>query len=104
MSKYSFAAIAEILDAKILKSYKPDEIISTLGFDSRTLVSPRTCLFFAIKSKNSDGHKYLADSFEKGVRNFVVEEADAEKAFPKNAEVNILRVNNSVEALQKLAA
>lgn len=70
--------------------------------DSRSLCFPEETLFFAIHSGRNDGHKYIADLYRRGVRNFVVEE------LPQNwseeyHEANFLKVPFALEALQRLA-
>ena len=70
--------------------------------DSRSLCFPEETLFFAIRSGRNDGHKYIADLYRRGVRNFVVEE------LPQNwneeyPEANFLKVPFALEALQRLA-
>ena len=62
---------------------------------------PRRNLFFALKTKRNDGHKYIPDLYERGVRNFVVSE------LPENKEAytaaNFLQLANPLKGLQKLA-
>ncbi len=41
--------------------------------DSRQVINPQQTLFFALKGTHHDGHKYIKELHEKGVRNFVVE-------------------------------
>lgn len=70
--------------------------------DSRSLCFSEETLFFAIRSGRNDGHKYIADLYRRGVRNFVVEE------LPQNwseeyPEANFLKVPFALEALQRLA-
>jgi alanine racemase len=76
-------------------------VITELLTDSRRLVSPEGCLFFALTSKRNDGHKFIEDLYNKGVRNFVVERE------PENLlllyEANIILVKDSLKALQLLA-
>lgn len=71
--------------------------------DSRSLCFPEETLFFALKTKRNDGHKYIADLHRRGVRNFVVSELPEETA-GKFADSNFLKVTNPLKALQKLAA
>ncbi|MDR3252667.1 MAG: bifunctional UDP-N-acetylmuramoyl-tripeptide:D-alanyl-D-alanine ligase/alanine racemase, partial [Tannerella sp.] len=40
--------------------------------DSRSLYFPETSLFFALKTKTNDGHRYIGDLYRRGVRSFVV--------------------------------
>ena len=42
--------------------------------DSRSLSFPEETLFFAIPSSRNDGHRYIADLYQRGVYNFVVEQ------------------------------
>ena len=45
--------------------------------DSRSLCFPEETLFFALKTKRNDGHKYIPDLYRRGVRNFVVSDVPA---------------------------
>lgn len=76
--------------------------INWLLTDSRSLSFPESTLFFAIHTQRNDGHKYIADLYAQGVRNFVVETlpTEYEANFPKS---NFLRVPNTLKALQRLA-
>jgi len=103
MINYTFNIVSEIISGKILVHYDLQNPITTLGFDTRTLISPRTALFFAIKGK-TDGHKYLKDAYDKGVRNFIVEIDDIEEHIPSDSEINVIQVSNTIEALQLLTA
>lgn len=71
--------------------------------DSRKLFNPKASVFVAIKGERHDGHAYLKLLYEKGVRLFIVE---IEKLVPGfiRASSSILIVDNSIAALQKIAA
>lgn len=69
--------------------------------DSRQLTSPGETLFFAIRGPHHDGHRYLPELYQRGVREFVVEEDVDAARYP---EAKIWRVENSVRAMQELAA
>ena len=73
--------------------------VTYLEIDSRKRTSPHS-VFFALKSSTNDGHKYLKDAFDQGVRNFVVSEQDK---YGFLEESNIVLVGNTLAALQKLA-
>ena len=70
--------------------------------DSRSLCFPEETLFFALKTKRNDGHKYIAELYKRGVKNFVV------SSLPKNIEeyplANFLVVKSPIGAMQALAA
>jgi len=69
--------------------------------DSRQLTAPAESLFFAIRGPHHDGHRFVADLYRRGVRQFVVEAPD----FPtfEFPEAQFYRVESSIGALQKLA-
>ena len=77
-------------------------IIDHLLTDSRSLCFPETTLFFAIRTKLGDGHRYIADLYRRGVRCFVVEQLpdNWQTDYP---EANFLKVIGTREALQRLA-
>ena len=69
--------------------------------DSRSLCFPEETLFFALRSKRNDGHKYICDLYNRGVRNFVVATLPGPvEDFPG---ANFLRVSSPLKALQHLA-
>ena len=104
MSKpeYTISEIARIIKGELIQESNVNALISELVIDSRQLIVAEGSLFFAITSKRNDGHKYIEDLYNKGVRNFVVE------AEPSNLlllyDANIIRVTNTLLALQALAA
>ncbi|WP_291132484.1 bifunctional UDP-N-acetylmuramoyl-tripeptide:D-alanyl-D-alanine ligase/alanine racemase [Flavobacterium sp. UBA7682] len=75
-------------------------IIDAVSIDSRSLQNGENTLFFAITGPNNDGHSYIEELIEKGVKHFVVTQ------IPENVtgKANFLVVENTLEALQKLAA
>jgi alanine racemase len=78
-----------------------DAVIEYLLIDSRKIVFPATSLFFAISGPRRDGHQFIREVYERGVRNFVVKKDFNTNAF---AGANFLKVNDVVTALQHLAA
>jgi alanine racemase len=80
-----------------------DSTVKELLIDSRKFTHSEGVLFFAIKGERHDAHEFLPAIYEKGIRNFVVNNlpANAEMEFP---EANFLVVNNTLAALQSLAA
>ncbi|HEX7410897.1 MAG TPA: bifunctional UDP-N-acetylmuramoyl-tripeptide:D-alanyl-D-alanine ligase/alanine racemase [Bacteroidales bacterium] len=101
-NSYTIEDIALIVKGSIIQAGNGKEPILELLIDSRRLISPAQSLFFAIVSKRNNGHKYILDLYEKGVRNFVV------SAEPENLllchEANFILVNNTLNALQALCA
>ena len=96
---YSIATIAQILHLPEPKV--PASKISILLTDSRSLTYPEETLFFALRTRNNDGHRYLHDLYEGGVRNFVVDHIPATMMNVDDA--NFLVVDNVMRSLQMLA-
>lgn len=78
-----------------------DARIDWILTDSRSLCFPEETLFFALKTKRNDGHKYLPELYERGVRNFVV--SDLPEPLEAYADANFLQMPNPLKGLQKLA-
>lgn len=95
------AEIAEILRADWLQKSAPDAPVEHLLIDSRQVSDPAASLFFALVGKRNDGHNHLPELYRAGVRHFVVSQRVALKNLP---EANILLVENTLDALQNLAA
>lgn len=76
--------------------------------DSRFVSQSEHSIFFAIKGERHDGHEFIKDLYEKGVREFVVEKKalnDVLKSQLENlSEAKFFVVENSIRALQHLAA
>ena len=51
--------------------------ISHCLIDSRKLHSPQDTLFFALRTASNDGHKFVSELYQRGVRAFVVMEKPA---------------------------
>ena len=96
---YSISEIAKIIDAEPF-SFKDAEI-DILLTDSRSLSNPAVSLFFALSTTHNDGHRYIHDLYERGVRNFVVNFSF--EGINTMQEANFLRVPDTLAALQKLA-
>lgn len=97
--KLSIKKIAEILG---LPSPNQEAEIKHLLTDSRSLESAADTLFFAIPTSGNDGHRYVADLYNRGVRNFVVNRVPERMEGVTDA--NFLIVPDTVRALQKIAA
>ncbi len=101
-SEYSINDINKIVKGELILENNSNALISELAIDSRKLIVPEVSLFFALTSKRNDGHKYIEELYEKGVRNFIVEYEPSNLLLLYNA--NIIKVKNTLIALQVLAA
>lgn len=96
----SIEEIASVIGAKRIGNHPAH--IDWILTDSRSLCFPEETLFFALKTKRNDGHKYIADLYERGVRNFVVGTLTTEpESYP---DANFLVVGSPLKALQRLAS
>lgn len=91
--------IISILEASLVGNH-PENSFENVSIDSRSLQNNPTTLFFCIVGQNKNGHHFIEELIEKGVRNFVVSEI-IENRHP---EVNFLVVKNTLTALQQFAA
>ncbi len=78
-----------------------DAAIQYLSTDSRRISFPTSVLFFALETRQRNGHDFIAESYHRGVRNFVVKEGFGIESFPEG---NFLFVNDTLTALQQAAA
>lgn len=97
--EYAISKVAQIIGAKTNTLH--ESTISILLTDSRHLSFPESSLFFALKTKTNDGHRYIADLYKWRVRNFVVSKILPE--FEEMPDANFLLVKDVLRALQKLA-
>jgi Alr-MurF fusion protein len=97
---YSIQNICSVVEGAFI-SQSSDDTIGHLIYDSRRIQQPSASIFFALKTSHNDGHKYIADAYKKGVRNFIVSEQIDQKNI---SDANIIFVNNTLLALQKIAA
>ena len=91
-----------------------DRKVSFLLTDSRSLCFPEETLFFALRTQRNDGHRYIKELYERGVRCFVVKEGNmtgtAGPSSPEKGsadsypeEASFLIVPDTRKALQLLA-
>lgn len=101
MSKnYSLQKIAGIIHASWVQ-HVSDVEISDISIDSRSITNHDTCLFFAIVGQRNNGHTYIEELYNIGIRNFVVQEKVDVSKLP---DANIIEVQNTLLALQILAS
>ena len=97
--RISIENIANILNANRVGERNAE--IDWILTDSRSLCFAEETLFFALKTKRNDGHKYIPDLYERGVRNFVVSELPED--LDKYPDTNFLQLSNPLKGLQRLA-
>lgn len=96
--KYTISNVAALMGAHRIG--EAEMKVEWLLTDSRSLCFPETTLFFALRTEKGDGHRYVEELYQRGVRNFVVDKISAEDI---HMEANYLLVPNTLQALQRLA-
>jgi Alr-MurF fusion protein len=79
-----------------------DQIIEMMETDSRNLSIDEKSIFIAIKGLRHDGHNHINELYERGLRNFLV--ARSSRVNLPKKDVNIISVDDPIDALQKLAS
>ena len=96
---YSIKNILSVVHASA--TIVTDSSIEHLLIDSRKIVFPSTSLFIALYGPRRDGHQFIKEVYERGIRNFVVKKGFDSSSF---ADSNFLEVEDTLLALQVLAA
>lgn len=89
---YNTRDLAEDLGATFFGGAPKNEEVSLALTDSRSLLYPESSLFFALKTDTNDGSRYLTELYQRGVRNFVVNDNAADRLI--NHDVNIIVPNH----------
>jgi alanine racemase len=97
---FNITEIVQILKADVFPKDFQDFEITDVCTDSRKISNAEHTLFFALKTPKNDGHKYIFNALEKGVKCFVVERLPD---FETLNNAVFLVVENPLDALQKLA-
>jgi alanine racemase len=80
-------------------AHEGDVDIKELVIDTRKIAQPEEALFIALKASRRDGHSFIADAYEKGVRNFLVHQPVAANLYPDS---NFIQVNDTLAALHQI--
>lgn len=97
--RYTINQIAAVTGSS--ETFEEDAPIEQLLIDSRKVHFPATSLFFALTGPVKDGHKYLPELYEKGIRNFVVSMGVEKELYPGS---RFITVTDTLIALQQVAA
>ena len=99
--EYTVSQICKIINGEIISQSTEDYTISHVVYDTRKISYSAASIFIALKGENNDGHKYIQDAIQKGIRAFIVEKNE----LPSSIEgLNVIKVKDSLRALQTIAA
>jgi alanine racemase len=101
--QYPIVQIAAIIKAGWLQQQTAESHIDHILLDSRKLLFPSASLFFALSGPRRNGNSFVEELYNKGVRNFVVDEDLSKEDAAKYPQANFLQVADTLQALQLLA-
>ncbi|MEZ4910130.1 MAG: Mur ligase family protein [Saprospiraceae bacterium] len=92
--------LTKILGTDTSLLYDGNFEVSYLSFDTRKIIHPKETLFIAIEGSIQDGHSFIMEAIDAGVRNIVVNKFIGFLT----AEVNVFKVDDTLGAFQKISA
>ena len=75
--------------------------VEELVIDTRKVAEPEKALFIALKTNRRNGHSFIQQGYEKGIRNFLISEDVDVQQYPASS---FIKVNDTLHALQQIAA
>lgn len=96
--KYRIVEIADFFNANCTSELS-NILIDHVEIDSRHLLVPEHTLFIAIKGTHRDGHEYIPELIDRGVRVFIV----SDPKYIDHQRACFILVNDTVTALQEFA-
>jgi alanine racemase len=96
---YTIEVIAQVVKGTFLQK-GTSVTIEHLVYDSRSITYPAASLFFALHTQRQDGHQYITEAYQRGVRCFMVSQIVKSELFTDAA---IVMVPDTLKALQELA-
>ncbi|MEP6597412.1 MAG: Mur ligase family protein, partial [Ginsengibacter sp.] len=98
---YTIEQIANYTSGTLVR-YNPEiSKPAYLSLDSRKIPFPESTIFFALHTAHRNGNEFIETLYQRGVRNFLIEDADIDTN--TISEANVIVVGNTTEALQLLA-
>ena len=97
---YTADLIANIIEGKLLCG-KNNRVVKHILLDSRKITIPPDSVFIAIPGEHHDGHDFIRDLNQRGVKNFIVSDKKAVKQVQQNT--SVILCDSTVSALHKLA-
>lgn len=97
VSFYTVSQITEAVGGKFIGN-RSDYKIKHLLIDSRKILHAQASIFFALDGERNDGHQFIAELYDKGVRCFVV--SQKVKNTDHFSEGNFIEVKDTLGALQ----
>lgn len=97
---YSINDILGLSEGTLLQEGLKELCVKTLLIDSRRISNPSQSIFIAVKGDRHNGHEFISEAYQKGIRSFIVDE-NINVSLLKDAWV--IKVPNTLVALQLMA-
>lgn len=94
---YTASEICSILNLENNQKITDAPPIHYICIDTRNIIRPTPTLFIALPGNQKDGHDFIQQAYDKGVRHFITDRLVLLK------EATIYKVENTLKALQKIA-
>jgi alanine racemase len=101
---YPISQIEKIVNGQFLSNENSGALIEHLLLDSRKLLFPATSIFFALNGPRRNGNSFINELYDKGVRNFVVDDTIENVLLQSCTGSNIIRVKDVLHSLHLLTA
>ena len=99
---YSLKQIAEITKTRFVGKNNPK--INYFLNDSRSLQSANDTLFIALKTNRNNGHQYILNLIDLGVKAFLIEETDFDFGNYSESDVSFIISPKPIQTIQLLAS
>ena len=99
---YTIEQIVKYTGGKLVKYHPEIPAPTYLSLDSRKILFPESTIFLALHTAHRDGSDFVETLYQKGVRNFLITDTNID--LNKISDANVIIVNDTLHALQLLAA
>lgn len=99
---YDIEKIKAVVSGELISKPIENKQISSILIDSRQLINADNTVFFALITKRNDGHKYIDELYNKGVKAFVVSVKSAN--YENYTGASFILVKDTLAALQQLCS
>ena len=96
---FSNKKICSIVKGRFIGVYK-ETFISAIAYDTRKIISGKNILFCALIGDFRDGHLYIKEAYDRGVRTFLVSKEINTSFF---SDASFIEVSDTLFALQEIA-
>ena len=96
---FTLHEIAKLCSGQLLSGHTYS-VYSKIIIDSRKVIDPEGSIFIALKGPTFDGHDFIGQCIEKGIKSFIVSKNI--EGYPED--INILKVRDTLHALHQISA